>query len=197
MPEIKKYQYDFDLDYTNQIKNFRIHNVDVVAMATLAGLLGLDHKGLMIWHTDGVPYWWDGTKFISFPTLLEISFRVGDVGYPASGTAAWKPLDANGTPIFQGKHVLLYRDRREEPRSTVNGYNIGADGTMYFYPDLYKNPSGLGEPIRIEVRKLADVNLYTPPNDNCESVYDDVYDDVYGTDCLSDIYDDVYDDVYN
>lgn len=90
----KLFYHDISLVDVGQLTNARIHNVaDNAAETTLAGTLGADNVGLIIYHVaDDIIKTWDGTQFnayalevagdVIFKGFIDASIAIDDGGQP-------------------------------------------------------------------------------------------------------------------
>lgn len=61
----KEFYHDIDLVKVGQLVNARVQNVTDAQMSTLAGTLGADNKGLVVYNVDQLAlYVWNGTAFV-------------------------------------------------------------------------------------------------------------------------------------
>lgn len=61
----KEFYHDIDLVKVGQLVNSRFENVTDATMSTLAGTLGADNKGLVVYNVDQLAlYIWNGTAFV-------------------------------------------------------------------------------------------------------------------------------------
>ena len=74
----KQFYHDIDLVNVGQLLGARVQNVTSTSITTLAGSLGADSKGLIVYNTtDGRLYTWNGTGFDPFQIDVQgdIKFR--------------------------------------------------------------------------------------------------------------------------
>lgn len=86
----KQFYHDIDLVNAGQLVGARIQNVTSTSITTLAGTLGADNKGLIVYNTsDSRLYTWNGTGFDPFQIDVTGDIKFAGIINPANaGTVA-------------------------------------------------------------------------------------------------------------